>query len=62
MPRPLRFVPTPGALVEVTTRAIHGRLLLRPSPATNQAILGVLGRAQKMYDMVVHSVVFLSNH
>ena len=62
MPRPLRFVPTSGGLVEVTTRAIHGRLLLRPTPATNQAILGVLGRAQKMYDMVVHSVVFLSNH
>ena len=62
MPRPLRFLPAPGALVEVTTRTIQGRHLLQPTPSINQALLGVLGRAQKMYGMVVHFAVVLSNH
>jgi hypothetical protein len=62
MPRSLRYVPAPGTLVEVTTRTIQGRLLLRPTPATNQAVLGVLGRAQQIYGMVVHLAVVLSNH
>jgi hypothetical protein len=62
MPRSLRYVPAPGTLVEVTTRTIHGRLLLKPTPPINQAILGVLGRAQRLYGMVVHLVVVLSNH
>jgi hypothetical protein len=62
MPRPLRFVPAPGTLIEVTTRTIQGRLLLRPTPPINQAVLGVLGRAQRMYGMVVHFAVVLSNH
>ncbi len=62
MPRALRFVPTPGALVEVTTRTVQGRLLLQPSPPVNEAVLGVLGRAQRIYGMVVHFAVVLSNH
>ena len=62
MPRSVRFVPRPGCLVEVTTRTIQSRLLLLPTLPVNQAIVGVLGRAQKMHDMVVHSAVFLSNH
>jgi len=62
MPRQLRFVPTANALVEVTTRTIQGRLLLRPTPPINQAIVGVLGRGQKKYGMVVHCAVALSNH
>ena len=62
MSRSLRYVPSPGTLVEVTTRTIHGRLLLGPSPPINQAVLGVLGRAQRLYGMVVHLVVVLSNH
>jgi hypothetical protein len=62
MSRSLRYVPAPGTLVEVTTRTIHGRLLLKPTPPINQAILGVLGRAQRLYGMVVHLVVVLSNH
>jgi hypothetical protein len=62
MPRSLRHVPAPGTLVEVTTRTVHGRLLLKPTPPINQAILGVLGRAQRLYGMVVHLVVVLSNH
>ena len=31
MPRPLRFVPA-NSVVEITTRTLQGRLLLRPSP------------------------------
>lgn len=45
MPRSLRYVPASGTLVEVTTRTVHGRLLLQPTPKVNQAVLGVLGRA-----------------
>jgi hypothetical protein len=62
MTRSLRYVPVAGSLVEVTTRTIHGRLLLQPTPPINQAVLGVLGRAQRIYGMVVHLVVVLSNH
>lgn len=61
MPRPIRFIP-PHSIVEVTTRTVHGRLLLRPSPATNEAILGILGRAQELTAMTVHYAVVLSNH
>jgi len=46
MPRPLRFVPA-GSLVEVTTRTIQGRLLLKPSPELTEIILGVYGAADQ---------------
>lgn len=62
MPRPLRYLPAPGTLVEVTTRTVQGRMLLQPAPTINQAVLGVLGRAQRIYGMVVHFAVVLSNH
>jgi hypothetical protein len=61
MPRSLRYVPAAGILVGVTTRTVHGRLL-QPTPPINQAVLGVLGRAQRIYRMVVHLAVVLSNH
>jgi REP element-mobilizing transposase RayT len=61
MPRPLRFIPCNG-IVEVTTRTLQGRLLLRPSPKLNDLILGVVGRAQEMYGMIIHAFVFMSNH
>jgi len=60
--RCLRFVPEGGALIEVTTRTIQGRLLLRPSSATNEIVLGVLGRAQQIYDVGISAVVVLGNH
>ena len=62
MPRPLRFLPAGGALVEVTLRTIHGRFLLRPSRALNERVIGVIGRAQRKYGMRIHALVFLSNH
>src|SRR5262245_16023389 len=61
MQRPPRFI-CPNVVYEVTIRTVQGRLLLQPSPATNEAILGVLGRAQKLYGMTIHAVVVLSNH
>jgi len=47
MSRGLRFVPEGGALVEVTIRTFQSRLLLRPGPAVNEIILGVLGRFER---------------
>lgn len=58
----MRFIPPGGALVEVTTRTIQGRFLLKPGPHLNSIILGILGRAQRKYNVTLHAVVFLSNH
>src|SRR5262245_54519809 len=60
--RKLRFVPEGGALVEVTCRTIHSRFLLRPGPVLNEIVIGVLGRAQRMYPTRVCGYVFASNH
>jgi len=38
------------------------RPVLRPGPAVNEIILGVLGRAQRLYPVRCCSVVFMSNH
>lgn len=63
MGRSLRFVPTGGALVEVTTRTIHSRYLLRPTNWVNDCIVGVLARAkQRVPDLRLCGLVFLSNH
>ena len=62
MGREPRLIETPGRVVEITARTIHGRYLLRPSEEVNELILGVLGRAQAMTDMVLFAFVFMSNH
>ena len=62
MARKLRYIPEGGALVEVTCRTLHGRLLLRPSRELNEIIGGVLGRSQRPYPLRLMSYVFLSNH
>jgi hypothetical protein len=61
MGKPLRCI-LPGSIVEVTSRVIQSRLLLRPSPEVNAAILGVLGRALWLYKVKVFAFAFLSNH
>lgn len=61
MPRRIRFIP-PGSLVEITCRTVQGRLLLRPSPISNEVIVGVLARAARLYPVDVHAFAFLSNH
>ena len=61
MPRPLRFIPE-HSLAEITTRTLQGRLLLKPSPELNDLVLGVIGKAQDTYKMVIHGFVVVSNH
>lgn len=51
MSRPHRHTPEGGAMVEVTNRTIQERFLLRPSRELNEIALGVVGRAQRLYDM-----------
>ncbi|HEX7181154.1 MAG TPA: transposase [Thermoanaerobaculia bacterium] len=55
-------MPDGGALVHVTTRTIQGRYLLRPSPALNEIVIGVLARAQRLYPAGVCAAVAASNH
>jgi Transposase IS200 like len=62
MARKLRFLPQAHSLVEVTTRTDHGAFLMTPTEAVKDVILGVIGRAQAMYGMVIHGFGFLSNH
>lgn len=57
----LRHLPGPE-LVEITSRAIQRRFLLRPSPLVNAIIIGALARAQRRYGMKVCYCVYLSNH
>jgi REP element-mobilizing transposase RayT len=62
MARRLRLLDTEGGVVEVTSRTVHGRFLLRPSPEVNDIILGVLGRAQRLFPVDLFAFVFLANH
>jgi len=61
MGRRLRYVPS-GAMVEITSRTIQRRLLLKPTEELTGAILGILGRALAMYDVQLHAFAFVSNH
>lgn len=62
MARSLRFIDNESGIVEVSSRTIHGRFLMRPSPEVNDLILGILGRAQAKYEIELFAFVFLSNH
>ena len=62
MGRKLRYIPDGGALVEVTCRTLHGRLLLRPSPELNDIAAGILGRAQRLYPVELILYSLSSNH
>ena len=61
MPRDPRFVP-PGSLQHVVDTTLDHRFLLRPDPRLNKILLGVLGRAQRLYAMPICAVVALSTH
>ena len=61
--RPIKHLPEGGAVVEITTRTIHGRFLMKPGTKANEAILGILGRALHVFpDVRLHAFWFLSNH
>ena len=64
MPRRLRYIRKGGSLVEITNRTVHARYLLRPDRAgeLEEIILGVVGRAQRLHDVTLHGLTFLSNH
>ncbi len=62
MARRLRMIDNESGVVEITSRVQHGRFLLRPSPHSNDLILGVLGRAQSKYDVALYCFIFMSNH
>jgi REP element-mobilizing transposase RayT len=62
MSRPIRFVPEGGSLVEITCRTDQGRYLLRPDPVIDDILLGVLGRAQRLYPVEICGFSFLSSH
>ncbi len=62
MGRRLRFIPPDGALVEVTCRTLQGRHLLKPSDELNDIVVGVIGRAKRLYPVELCGLVCLSNH
>ena len=41
---------------------MQGRFLLRPSKLLQRRIIGVLSRAQELYEVEIHAFTFLSNH
>lgn len=49
-------------MVEVTSRTVQGRLLLRPDRQIASLCRGVLARAARLYPVRIHAFVFLSNH
>ncbi len=61
MARRPRCIP-PRSLVEVSCRAIGGRLLLRPSDEVNEIISGILARYARIHEMRVVFWVVLSGH
>jgi REP element-mobilizing transposase RayT len=53
----------PDVVYHVTSKTLRGEFFLHPSSATNEAILGVLGRAQVVWpDVKLFAYVFMSNH
>ncbi len=64
MSRPLRYVPHGGALVEITINMIQGRYLLRPDKRgrVNELVIGIVGRAQRLYSMSIVGISVLSSH
>lgn len=52
----------PGSLVEITMTCIQNRFLLRPSEELNSLFVGVLAKAQEIFDLNVVGVSVLSTH
>ena len=61
MGHPLRWF-FPNVVYELTTRTMQGRYLLRPSPGLRGRLVGIIARAQALYDVQVYCFVVLSNH
>ena len=52
----------PGQILEVTMRCFQSRFLLLPQEGLEAIFLGVLGKAQQLYNMKICYFVALSNH
>ena len=52
----------PHRLYFITSRTIHGRLLMRPEPYVNDLIGGIVGRAADHFNVELHGLVAASNH
>ncbi len=61
MGREPRYIP-PNSLQHVTDVTFQNRRLLSPSGEVNQLFLGILGRAQRKYEMIICAVVVMSTH
>lgn len=61
MGRNPRFI-LPNSLQHVTDVTFQNRRFLRPSKEVNRLVLGIIGRAQKKYDMPICAVVAMSTH
>ena len=62
MGRPHRFVDNESGIVELTSRCVQGRFLMRPSSQVNDRILGIIGRAQRLTGVRLYAFNFQSNH
>lgn len=62
MGRSFRSIDNESRVVEIESRTIQGRFLIRPSDQVNDLVLGVLGRAQARYEVELYAFVFMSNH
>ncbi len=62
MGRRFRWAPEEGALFDVTSGTVQGRRLFRPSPELNEIVLGVFGRAQRLYPIRICGLAVLSSH
>ena len=62
MSRSPRWIPETRPLVEVTTRTFQGRFFMKPTPQVREIVLGIVGRAQRIYGMEVCLITFMSNH
>ena len=62
MSRLLRFQHQASTTYFITDRCFQGRLLLRPSPAANAIIAGVLAHALERFKVELYGHCFMSNH
>lgn len=62
MGRPHRFLDNDTGIVELTSRCLQGRFLMRPSSEVNDRILGIIGRAQRLTGVRLYSFNYQSNH
>ncbi len=51
-----------SGIVELTSRCVQGRFLMRPSSEVNDRILGIIGRAQRLTGVRLYAFNYQSNH